>query len=537
MVYVSHQAIFSTAPQVRNTMQCDRREFLREVSSGMLVAGLGASLATDLGISPAFADDDAGSLDFGDLRPLVGLMQDTPARKLQPQLIRMLKDGSTSLKQLTAAAALANAETFGGTDYVGYHTEMALLPALSMAGDLPSQRQALPVLKVLYRNAARIQSSGQSKQKTLHPVASGELPQGQPQGEALREAVRAIDLRRAETMFAAQVKQSPQDAFNAALWTVQDNGNVHRFCLAYRAWGLLDVVGQEHAHTMLRQCVRYCVDTEAEIKRRNGHVPYRQRVPKLLDQYKLMGKKLGTRSADDAWLDEMSQFIFSHTGEESMDAVAAALADGFSPDDVHQAIALAANQLVLRQDRLGRDSWRSHGATPGVHASDAANAWRNMARVSDHRNTIVGILVSAQHTGGSRSFSSGEPYPLDAHQQLVTATDAAGLLQEAEAAITANDQPRATAAVHRYGELGFAASPVFELLLRYSVSEDGRLHAEKYYQTVVEEFAVTRPAFRWRHLAGLARVTASSYGFDAEDRAGFRAPGYEDACRLLGVEA
>ena len=45
-------------------------------------------------------------------------------------------------------------------------------------------------------------------------------------------------------------------------------------------------------------------------------------------------------------------------------------------------------------------------------------------------------------------------------------------------------------------------------LLRLAVSEDGRLHSEKYYRTVTEEFAATRLAFRWRHPVALARVTA-----------------------------
>ena len=86
---------------------------------------------------------------------------------------------------------------------------------------------------------------------------------------------------------------------------------------------------------------------------------------------------------------------------------------------------------------------------------------------------------------------------------------------------------RATALVQRYGELGLPERPVFDLLLRYGISEDGALHAEKYYRTVTEEFAVGRPAFRWRHLVGLARVTASEYGFPA--------PGYKQACELLKV--
>ena len=66
---------------------------------------------------------------------------------------------------------------------------------------------------------------------------------------------------------------------------------------------------------------------------------------------------------------------------------------------------------------------------------------------------------------------------------------------------------------------------MFELLLGYAVSEDGALHAEKYYQTIKEEFENTRSVFRWRHLVGLARVSASEFGHAA--------PGFEDAKKLL----
>src|SRR5262249_6278033 len=111
--------------------------------------------------------------------------------------------------------------------------------------------------------------------------------------------------------------------------------------------------------------------------------------------------------------------------------------------------------------------------------------------------------------------------------EKIKAKDAAILLRDAEAAIKDNDQARTAALVQRYGEQGHPPRAVFDLLLRYAVSEDGALHAEKYYRTVTEEFAAARPAFRWRHLVALARVTASEYGFPA--------PGYAEACKLLKV--
>src|SRR5207237_8798325 len=120
---------------------------------------------------------------------------------------------------------------------------------------------------------------------------------------------------------------------------------------------------------------------------------------------------------------------------------------------------------------------------------------------------------------------NAEPYPRPEHLEKIQTKDAARLLELAEAAIKDKDQARACALVHHYGAQGHAPRPVFDLLLRYACSEDGALHAEEYYRTVSEEFASSRPAFRWRQLAALARVTTSEYGNPA--------PGYAEACRLL----
>ena len=98
------------------------------------------------------------------------------------------------------------------------------------------------------------------------------------------------------------------------------------------------------------------------------------------------------------------------------------------------------------------------------------------------------------------------------------------LLAEAESAIRSNDQDRTCALIYCYGKLDRPARPVFDLLLRYAVSEDGSLHAEKFYRTVTEEFNSTRKPFRWRQLVALARVTASEFGRPA--------PGYEEFARV-----
>jgi hypothetical protein len=164
-----------------------------------------------------------------------------------------------------------------------------------------------------------------------------------------------------------------------------------------------------------------------------------------------------------------------------------------------------------------------------LHASDATNAWRNIARVSNARNTFASLIVAAFQNTVRPEKKQGslnkEPLPLPAHLEKITAKDAAALLHDAEAAIKANDQMGAAALVHRYGELKLPERPVFDLLLRYAISEDGAMHAEKYYRTVVEEFATIRATFRWRQLVALARVTASEYGHPSS--------GYIEARRLI----
>jgi hypothetical protein len=514
-------------------MNRNRRDFLADVGRGMLLASVGPALATDLGLSPAFAGDSPGRLTFGDREPLVALMEDTPVKQLLPAVVAKLKDG-TDLGSLVAAASLANARTFGGQDYTGYHAFMALMPSFHMAQELPPERRALPVLKVLYRNTGRIQDCGGQKNEVLHPVEAAPLPSNRPAGEVLRDEIRGLDVNAAERTFATLAKGPVGEAFNHLQFSVQDECDVHRVVLAWRAWAILDLAGREQAHTVLRQSVRFCVDEEQGIRKRSYQPEIRTVLPKLLDQYHLVGRPAGKREADDKWVEELARVIYGSSGARAAEAAAAALAEGMSPEVVGEAISLAANRLVLcdpgrrpEQAQPGKPAGSIHGASVGVHASDSANAWRNIARVSDPRNTVASLIVGAYHTAGQSRGLTPQPQPSPEQLEKIRTTDASALLRDTEAAIREKDQARACALVHRYGELGHAPRQVFDLLLRFAISEDGALHAEKYYRTVTEEFAATRPAFRWRHLAALARVTASEYGFPA--------PGYVDACRLLNV--
>jgi hypothetical protein len=510
-----------------------RRDFLAEVGRGMIVASIGSGLACELGLGAVQPENPPEKLEFGEMEPLVRLMQETPIDRLIPTLVGQLKSG-VELRRLIAAGALANARTFGGEDYVGFHTMMALAPALHMSGELPTDLQPLPVLKVLYRNTNRIQQHGGRGSEVLHAVSPGTLPKDKPGGEALRDAVRRRDTKGAEEMFAALAGVSADEALNDALMCVEDHTEVHRVVLPYRSWDMLGLIGKEHAHTLLRQSVRYCL--RAESWNQKADAPS-ETLPRMLEQYHLLDRTAGDRPAEDGWVEKTAMAIFNATPVQAAEVAAAALADGFAPDAVGEAISLAANQLILRDigrrpdDEVpGKPIGSVHGDSIGVHACDSANAWRNLSRVANSRNSFACLILGAYQVALDRVNRGGDflhwhPLPLSQHVQQVTSTDAAALLKEADGAIQGNLQAHACAIVHRYSELGHPSRPMFDLLLKYAVSEDGSLHAEKFYRTSSEEFAAARPAFRGRYLTALARVTASEYGRPA--------PGYAECRELL----
>ena len=514
-----------------------RREFLGDVAKGALLASVGPGLAAELGARLAFADAGPAPLSFGALEPLVRVMQETSVDRLLPLLVERLRTG-TEVRTLVAAAALANARTFGGEDYVGFHTMMALAPAYRMALESPEKSRALPVLKVLYRNTERIQQFGGRASEVLHQVEPAALPEGRPGGEVLRDAVRAKDVGGADRAFAALSLGKPEQALDPLLVAVDDDLDVHRVVMPYRAWDLLEVTGREHAQTLLRQSVHFCVKAEMQGGSRSAQA-VRALLPKVLERHHLAGKEPGSLPADDDWVDRTSRALFEATAEDAAEVAGAALAEGRAPAALGEAISLAANQLLLRdagrtakEERPDKPVGSVHGDSIGLHASDSANAWKNLARLGNAQTTFSCLILGAYQVARDRVARGGDflhwnAYPLPEDLRLVTSTEPEALLAEADAAVREKNQARASAVVHRYDELGHPARRVFDVLLKYATTEDGALHAEKYYRTACEEFAAGRPAFRRRHLVALARVTASEFGR--------RAAGIDEASRLLGV--
>lgn len=511
-----------------------RRSFLANVGRGTLLASLGPALAVDMGIvSRTWADEPDAPLNFGQLESLVAMMQDSPIEQLQTRLFDQLEKG-TALKTLVAAGVLANARTFGGEDYIGFHTFMALGPALKMAGQMPDGSAALPVFKVLYRNTKRIQDHGGHDSEVLHQISPASS-QINPSDADLRAAIRSKDMGKAESLLSAMVAHDRQSALDALIPAVQDNPEVHRTVLPYRAWEMQDIVGTEHACTLLRQSLRYCL--KAETYRRPEWDEHGKMLTSMLDEYKLEGKSFGDRQADDNVVLHLADVFANGSPTDAARAAANALADGFTSASIGEAISLAASRLVLRDggrlpqyEELYKPAGGVHGDSIGVHGSDTANAWRNMAKYSNTRNGFACLIMGAWQIARDRTYSQNlltAPLPAKHHLNRLANQNPDELLVKLDDAIRNNMQGHAVAATKLLSETSVDPHRVFALLLKYAVSEDGALHAEKYFHTVWDDFHNTRPALRWQHLMGLSRVTASEFGRPA--------PGQDEARRLFGL--
>src|SRR6516162_4942958 len=381
--------------------QSHRREFLQEVGGGMLAVLVGSGLAAELGLA-AEDREDGGAKTPARLARLSQIIQQTPTKDLLPALHSQLKNG-TSLKELIAAGALANARAFGGQDYNGYHSFMALCPSYAMAMALPEKERSLPVLKVLYRTSTHIHGARCAHEDHLARVEPVKLDDKASPAEQLREATRARNLAQAKQIFAS-LPGTPEQTYDDVQLLVQDDLNVHRVVLAWRAWEVLDFVGKDHARDMLRQTVRFCSDPRHTTP---GVHPIRAVLPRLLEAHKLLSAKPGSKKVDDGWVEKLAQTVHSDRQERAAEAVAAALADGVDPDAVSEAISLAGTMLVLG-DPGRKKEWSSpnkpegsvHGDSVGVHASDAANGWRHIAQVASARNTFASLIAAAYHAAG-----------------------------------------------------------------------------------------------------------------------------------------
>ena len=498
----------------------NRREFLGNVGVGMLASAGCWAVVNELDLLGIVYAKESDRLDFGKLEPLVSLMQETPADALMPKLKSEL-DAGAELPTLAAAAALANARTFGGQDYTGYHCFMAIVPALAMSTRLSGNGAALPLFKVLHRNARRIQVEGGRRDEVLRRVEPAPPLDVEARSRLLANG-RKGEFASAEATFARVAARGPQAAYASLQPLVRDNIDVHQVVLAYRSWDMMRLTGEENAHVLLRQVLRQCIDRDEKRRRQGRQAPsIRNLLPELVDAHGLDRTIAPTKRLAPAELEELAQLIFAADRDQAAAHVASMLAAGVSRDDIGEALSLAAVRLLLHDPGRssgseGKPKGSVHGASVGLHAADSANAWRGIADETDASNANACLVTAAWHAAGqSGRMDRSQPHHASARESAmrVPADDLLGAIGEA---LRGGDQRLSCALAERYGQLGRDPEALISTLIEPATVFDGALHHEKYFHTATVEFGRTRPAARWAHLIALTRVMASGYGFEAQ---------------------
>src|SRR5439155_23699840 len=113
--------------------------------------------------------------------------------------------------------------------------------------------------------------------------------------QQMGEAARAMKLAQAEQIFAA-LPGTAEQTYDDVQLMIQDDLNVHRVVLAWRAWEVLDFIGKDHARDMLRQTVRFCSDP----RHTNRAHPIQKVLPKLLVAHRLLAARPGSKKVNDA---------------------------------------------------------------------------------------------------------------------------------------------------------------------------------------------------------------------------------------------
>jgi hypothetical protein len=447
-------------------------------------------------------------------------MQETSPDELMSRLKAEL-DGGVGLQTLITAGALANARTFGGQNYNGYHAFMAMVPSLAMSRHLQGRDKALPVFKVLYRNASFIQDSGGRRSEMLHPVASNAAVEGDARARLLA-AGRSGQFEQAESLLAGVSGQGAETAFSSLQPLIRDNIDVHQVVLAFRSWDMMALAGPVNGQVLLRQTMRQCIDRDERRRQRGKKAPaIRALLPELMETNELNRETRGTRRLSASQYEELVQLLFTAGREEAARAVAARLAEGVARDDVGEALSQASVRLLLHDPgrssgSKGKPVGSVHGASVGLHAADTANAWRGIVAASSGPDANASLVTAAWHTAGqSRGMDPAAPHHASARSSA-SEVPAEKLLDALSESLQAGEQARTCALVERYGELDRDPDPLVAILLQPAIENDGALHHEKYFLTGTQEFARTRPEYRWDHLVALARVMASGRGFKAQ---------------------
>ena len=524
--------------------QRTRRELFSDVGRGMIAAAVGTSLGLRPRASLFRPSMTEATLPSATSNRSSRSCRRRPPAKLLPMVVDKLKNG-TELRTFVGRRGAGQRPHLRRRGLRRLPHPDGPRPGLPHgAASCPSERRPLPVLKVLYRNTNRIQEARRPQPRGAAPGRSrARCRPGTPGGEALRDAVRSKDMDAAERDLRRHRRPAARRGVQRACSSPSRTTPRSTASSCPTAPGTCST---SSARSRPTRCSASRSATASRASAREPGTPRDRRARALLPQAArpvppARDEPPARARPDDAWVEQMSQTIFESTPRAGRRGRGRGAGRGDRArrhrrgDLAGREPARAPRRRPARAMGLSRASRSGsvHGDSIGVHACDSANAWRNMARVGNPRNAVACLILGGlpgrpRPRQPRRRLPQLGPVPARRASKPVKAPSPPGPADGDSRPRSATRTRRRACAARRTAtaQLGTTRTGRSSTCCcNYAVSEDGALHAEKYYRTVTEEFASTRPAFRWRQLVALARVTASEYGRPA--------PGVKEACELV----
>ncbi len=477
----------------------------------------------------------------------VRLVEETAPDEIVAATIARLRAGEPPAKLLAASALAVSRSTELPADHHGgpVHPVSGIHAVYNTARRLPGDWALLPVVQnvALANKHIHAPDMGPWIMPALNG-ANGAASGGAPDPEGFTHAIEGLHPTVAERALPALVaSHGPGELLDLMLREALRRNALddHYFLYPLFTMRALDCIGWEWAAVLLRTPVRYLATNPRALasphtERRDeiaGRVRSYERftaIEALVDTYALLDTDLRERTGDDE--DQVVGTLGARLGAVDTLAdvagpVAEALAAGLSLGGAGEALSIAAGLLHLR----------SNSGNPfDVHLHTGVNARRHLLRLRgvSRRHKLLALL--SWPTGPEVWFHEGRlvwpvrgdadtgPDIPDTAEGLIDALCAAIGERDSGAALAVTDghveriqlgpEARDTLALAQcYADAGFEAAAYFARLAQVICRDDfSEMHALKHNQAAVEEYATTRPPYRWVHLVSAAKVALCSHG-------------------------
>jgi len=461
-------------------------------------------------------------------------LQDTPIERLLPVPRARLKSGTT-LRELVSAGALANVRTFGG-EIRRFHTMMRWFHPTIWPPSFPASTGAAGAQSALSKRKSHLRA-WRTQVEVLHTLAA-EAARSTP---LRRRAPRGHSPRRhaaAERILALPARNRPKMPFNQVVTAIEDGYEVHRVVMRTRlsnCWPggketcadespavgplLRDLEKTKFVTTFARRaiCWQSCSTSTSLLWKRAGiarpTMPPSKRSARRFSNRPRPSPRSGRHRAGGG--------LFCGDGRKEAIAVAG------KTSSVLRDSGRRANQ-TSKGKPVGSVTGIRSAFTPGFESS----AWRTCL-VSNQRNSRRACIMAAYQCERparrvARILRTGSRTPWPEHFEKLKG-DFAEALCRRRTARSARTTRRGLCGRRPVCRARPAARPLFDLMLQYAISEDGSLHAEKFYRTGERRIRGDASGLPLATALALARVTASEFGQPC--------PGYAEAKGCWGCSA